>query len=193
MSFPVEQIDTLMRTRRSIFPGFYNDRDIPEEIILEILENANWAPNHKSTEPWRFIVIRGEGREPLADYMQQYYRAHTPPEKFNDKKYLKIRKNVLKTPCLIAICMYRDPDEKVPEWEELAAVSCAVQNLWLSCHARNIGSYWSTPSSLLHADEFFGLDDQTQCLGIMYMGYYDHEDFPAARRPVGDKVRWIDR
>lgn len=192
MPYPVEQIDHLMRTRRSVFPGFYHDTEIPQDLIMEILENANWAPNHKKTEPWRFIVIRGEGKKPLADYMQAYYQEHTPAEKFSEMKFKKIHRNVLKTPCLIAICMYRDPEERVPEWEELAAVSCAVQNLWLSCHARGIGSYWSTPSSILHADDLFELDDRTQCLGIMYMGYTDHDDFPAERRPVGDKIRWID-
>jgi nitroreductase len=192
MPYPIEVIDELIRTRRSIFPGFYNDREISNDTILEILENANWAPNHKKTEPWRFIIIKGSAKEPLADYMQEYYQENTSPENFREKKYQKIRKNILKTPCLVAICMYRDPEKRVPEWEEIAAVACAVQNMWLSCHARNIGSYWSTPRSILHADKFFKLDEHTQCLGLMYMGYYDHLDFPAERRPIQEKIRWME-
>jgi nitroreductase len=191
MSFPIQEIDTLIRTRRSIFPGFYNDQEIPDHEINEILENANWAPNHKNTEPWRFIVMKGASKEPLAAYMQNYYQDNTPPERFKEKKYHKIKKNVLKTPCIIIICMSRDPQERVPEWEEIAAVSCAVQNMWLSCHARGIGSYWSTPGSILHADEFFGLDERTQCLGMMYLGYYDHTDYQAERQPIQEKVRWM--
>ena len=41
--------------------------------------------------------------------------------------------------------MNRDKQNRLPEWEEIAAVSMAVQNMWLTCYANNIGCYLSTP------------------------------------------------
>ena len=41
--------------------------------------------------------------------------------------------------------MQRDPGERIPEWEELASVACAVQNMWLSATSYGIGAYWSSP------------------------------------------------
>lgn len=190
--FDTEKINTLIQTRRSVFPGFYNDEEIPIDVINQILENANWAPNHRKTEPWRFIVFRGESRRPLADYMQNWYVQNTSEADFKQKKFEKIPRNIMKTPCIIAICMARDPDQRVPEWEELAAVACAVQNMWLTAHAYQIGSYWSSPRSIIEADDFLGLDDLTTCLGLFYMGYYTHSDFPAARNPIQEKVQWRD-
>ena len=55
-----------IRNRRSVFVSqFDNNRKIPDEIILEILQNANSAPTHKLTEPWRFTVFSGKGLEVL--------------------------------------------------------------------------------------------------------------------------------
>ena len=35
--------------------------------------------------------------------------------------------------------MTKDESNRVPEWEEIAAVSMAVQNMWLSCYVNDIG------------------------------------------------------
>ena len=53
-------VSALIRRRRSVFPKMYNDLPIADELIAEVLENANWAPTHRLTEPWRFMVFRGE-------------------------------------------------------------------------------------------------------------------------------------
>ena len=64
MKTPIDtqQINDVIKYRRSIYPKEYQQgKTIPDEIIWQILENANHAPNHKQTEPWRFKVFSGEG------------------------------------------------------------------------------------------------------------------------------------
>jgi len=53
--------------------------------------------------------------------------------------------------------MKRDPKESLPEWEEVAAVAMAVQNLWLSSHEKGIGGYWSSPGVVQHLGDFLEL------------------------------------
>lgn len=183
-------VSTLIRTRRSIFPKSYIDRPIPREIIEEVLENANWAPNHRKTEPWRFQVFTGEALHELGEYLSGWYKENVPPEKYSEKKFEKNLTNPQRSGCVIAICMQRDPEERVPEWEELAAVSCAVQNMWLTCTAHNIGAYWSSPRSILNASEWLGLPAGQRCLGLFYMGYHEIPEFPGKRGPITDKVTW---
>jgi len=191
MSLTPEQTSELIRKRRAIFPKTYNDRPIPRAIIEEILENANWAPTHKHTEPWRFRVFTGAARQKLADYLAEYYKANTPEAHFSEKKYEKNRRKPMQSACVIAICMQRDPDERVPEWEEIAAVSCAVQNMWLSCAAHNIGCYWSSSKAILQARELLQLREGERCLGLFYMGYHDLPELPGKRTPVEEKVQWM--
>jgi nitroreductase len=191
MSITPKQATELIRKRRAIFPKTYIDKAIPRNIIEEILENATWAPTHKLTEPWRFKVFTDSALGRLSDYLGDFYKKNTPEEQFSAIKYNKNRENPLKSACVIAICMKRDPEKRVPEWEEMAAVACAVQNMWLTCTAHNIGCYWSTPEAALKADEFLGLEEDERCLGFFYMGYHDMPETPGRRSPVSEKVKWI--
>jgi nitroreductase len=191
MDISPAQVNELIRKRRSIFPNTYTSRPIERELVEQILENANWAPTHKLTEPWRFKVITGGALERLADFMSSWYKENTPEESFSEVKFKKLKTKPRKASCIIAICMQRDPEERVPEWEELAAVACAVQNMWLTCTAHNLGCYWSSPAPALHADEFLGLSEGERCLGLFYLGHHEMPEIPGKREPVADKTVWI--
>ena len=156
------------------------------------MENANWAPNHKHTEPWRFKIFRGNALKKLSDYLATWYKDNTAPEKFLKKKYEKTKAKPLQSDCVIAICMQRDSEERVPEWEELAAVACAVQNMWLTCTAYNIGAYWSSSKGILEAKDFLNLKTGEKCLGLFYMGYYKMPTPLGKRKPIEDKVVWME-
>ncbi|MEY3052420.1 MAG: hypothetical protein RLY31_2205 [Bacteroidota bacterium] len=185
------QLSALIRKRRAVYPAAYVTRPIDEAIIRDILENAAWAPTHRRTEPWRFQVFLGEGLEKLARYMGEHYLANTPAEQFSGARLDKVRQNPLKAACVIAICMQRDPQERIPEWEEVAAVSCAVQNMWLTCTAYGIGAYWSTPKAALEAGGFLGLGPGESCLGLFYMGYHQDDLPEGTRQDVQRKTTWI--
>jgi nitroreductase len=188
-------VTDLIRRRRSIFPKSYTPTggDIPADILTEILENANHAPNHRSTEPWRFKILRGGAKQRLADFLLNDFITNAPLEEQTDMKIRKIQENPLRSACIIVITMKKHP-ELVPEWEEIAAVAMAVQNMWLTCTAHNIGSYWSTPSAITtRGQAFLQLADDERCLGLFYMGYHNMPDLPVQRRPIGEKIEfWND-
>ena len=189
---PPEMLNDLIKKRRSIFPSSYIEKEIPKEIIEQVLENANWAPTHKRTEPWRFKVLTGDAQNRMGEFMAEWYKANTSEEKFSPIKFKKLSKNPGKAGCLIAVCMKRDPKESLPEWEEISSVAMAVQNMYLTCTAYGIGSYWSSTKPALVADEFLGLEERERCLGLFYMGYFEG-DWPEGKResPILDKVEWI--
>jgi len=180
----------IIQKRRSVFPVQYNDKPISKETIETILEAANWAPNHKKTEPWRFKVLQGESKEALGKFLSGKYQENAINPK--QMKIKKLQENPKKSTAVIAICMQRDPNESLPEWEEIAATSMAVQNMWLCCTEMNIGAYWSSPGLIKYMDAFFDLKEGERCLGFFYMGYYDEELPEASRRPIEDKVEWMD-
>ena len=185
-------VTELIRRRRSIFPPVYNGAAIKRTDIEEILENANWAPNHKHTAPWRFKVFHTEpARRRLSDFLAAYYKDNTAAEKFLQKKYEKTQKKPLQSACVIAICMQRDPEERVPEWEEIAAVACAVQNMWLTASEKGIGAYWSSPGAIRQAGELLDLQPGERCLGFFFMGYYDSPHPESKRESISDKTVWL--
>ena len=183
-------IFNLIRNRRSIFPVQYNDKPIVKSDIERLLEAANWAPTHKKTEPWRFKVLLGKSKEDLGIFLSTKYQE--VEDKPKQVKFKKLMYNPTKSAAVIAICMQRDPNECVPEWEEVAAVAIAVQNMWLCCTELGIGCYWSSPGLIKYMDEFFDLADGEKCLGFLYMGYFDGDSPRGVRTPIEDKVDWLD-
>jgi nitroreductase len=186
----ISSITQIIRSRRSVFPKNYMERPIEKPIIEEILENANNAPTHKLTQPWRFKVFTGESLGLLGQELADKYR-DSAGNSFSEMKYQKTLQNPIRSACVIAICMQRDLEESVPEWEEIASVACAVQNMWLTCTAYGIGSYWSSPASIADMDDFLHLKEGEHCLGFFYMGYYEGEVPASPRSRMEDKVVWV--
>jgi nitroreductase len=169
----------------------YNDKKIPKRIIEQILENANYAPTHKLTEPWRFKILRGSALKRLSTFLITDYEKNTPKELQNDVKKKKMSENPTRSACVFAICMKRH--EGLPEWEELAAVAMAVQNMWLTCTAHGVGSYWSTPPAIERMGDMLGLGSDEKCLGLFYMGYSNMVLPEGKRTPMAEKVVWMDK
>ena len=82
--------------------------------------------------------------------------------------------------------------EAYGEEEELAAVSCAVQNMALTAQALNVGAYWSSPPLIDDLREFLSLDANEKCIGLFYMGYHNEAPSAANRTQMADKVKWME-
>ncbi|MBT8186891.1 MAG: nitroreductase [Croceitalea sp.] len=180
----------IIERRRSVFPLQYNERPVAKETIQKLLEAANCAPSHKHTEPWRFKVLMGASKKRLGEFLSaKYQEIETNPKQIKIKKLLE---NPQKAGAVIAICMQRDPNKSLPEWEELAATAMAVQNMWLVATELNLGSYWSSPGLITYMGDFFDLNEGEKCLGFFYMGYYDGTPNEVTKKPLKDKVEWLD-
>jgi nitroreductase len=185
-------IAELIKKRRSIFPPVYDtEQAVTRDEITQLLENANWAPTHRLTEPWRFQVFHSpESRAALGLYLAEFYKKQTPEAEFSELKYKKAMENPLRSGAVIAIVMQRDPEARIPEFEEIAAVAMAVQNMWLSCTEMNLGCYWSTPKAALEASEYLGLTEGQRCLGFFYIGRHQMPETPGKRGDVALKTVW---
>ncbi len=187
------QINQIIKNRRSIFPAMYSGEPVSDEIIEQLLENANWAPTHRHTEPWRFKVFTGKALERLGDCLADLYKQYAPTEKFSNKKHEKTARKPTQCSHVIAICMQRDPEESIPEWEEISAVACAVQNMWLTTQAYDLGAYWSSPGTIEKEEmrSFLNLKEGERCLGFFYIGHYVGEGVSARREGIEEKVVWV--
>ena len=89
--------------------------------------------------------------------------------------------------------MKRDPNKKFPEIEEIAAVACAVQNIYLSLTAYGLGGYLTTGGVTYKqsAKEFFGLEEDDKLLGFFYLGHVAVPSPAGKRKPVEEKVEWV--
>jgi len=194
MNFNTEEINKLIRQRRSVYPKDYTGATVPESVIEQMLENANWAPNHKQTEPWQFVVFTGVGLKALARFQSECYKKVTHANgTFKEDRYLALQTKPLESSYIIAVGMRRDEGERLPEWEELGAVFCAVQNMYLTATAYGIGCYLSTGgiTNFEDAKPFFGLATEDKLCGFLHVGVPKGPVPDGRRRPISDKVKWI--
>lgn len=193
MPYNVEEFNDLIKNRRSVFPKqFEQGKRIDDAIVSQILENANWAPSHGQTEPWKFVVFTGEGLQKLATFQAELYKKEAG-ENFKEATYQTLSANPLKASHVIALCMKRDPNKKFPEVEEIAALSCAVQNIYLSTTAYGVGGYWTTGGVTYKpsAKEFFGLGEDDKLMGFFYLGHVAVPSTAGKRKPIEEKVEWV--
>ena len=185
-------LNNLMRSRRSIKPADFSGKTVDDEIIRQMLDNANWAPTHGLTEPWRFFVYTGAAKERLGRRLSEIYPQITPEAAVKPAKAEKLQKSADLSSHLIVIAMKRQESEKIPEIEEIEAVACAVQNLHLTATAFGVAGYWSSGkaicSGLLRDD--LGLGEKDRVLGLFYVGWPGGEWPKGTRTPIEDKVIW---
>ncbi|MGI9472313.1 MAG: nitroreductase family protein [Rubripirellula sp.] len=188
-----ESITAVIRSRRTVKPKEFADRGIDHAILQEILENANWAPTHGMTEPWRFTVFTGDTRQQLAEFLAATYKELTSTESFRANKYEGMKKNAMLAPVVISIGMKRQSSEKITELDEIQAVACAVQNMHLTAAAYEIGCFWSSNIAATSDQmrDYVGLSGNDRVLGLFYLGYPVGEWPKGVRQPIQDKVRWM--
>ncbi len=192
MKYNLTEIIDLIKERRTVFPEKYKSRKVHKEQIEKMLDAAIWAPNHGMTEPWRFVVFNGESLQQLMKMIADLYKHNTPEEQFLESKYQQFINRANSSSYVIAACMKRQESEKLPEWEEIVAVGCAVQNMMLVATAYGIGTFWSTPKFINDPKlkNLLSLNVKDKCMGLIYVGYPEDELPKGKRSIIYNKVEW---
>lgn len=174
------------------------DTPVDRTVIERLLEAATWAPNHHLTEPWRFWVISGAGRERFGEAMAagdlNTHRDATPEQR--DSMRASAVGKAHRAPVIIAVAAIMAESNKNPDLEEITATGAAIQNLLLQAEAEGLGAIWRTGRSAYEPKmaEFFGLTERDRILGFIYIGHPDPTG-PAKdrqRRPVESVASWLD-
>lgn len=186
----VKDIDHIIKTRRAIYPNMYTGKKLSKNLIAKVIENSNYAPTHKLTQPWFFKVYSNNSKKELSAEMVNLYKKENT--NINNSKIQKIKQKCEKSNFIICICMKRSSNKIIPEWEEIASTAMAVQNIWLSCASLDIGCYWSSPSYIKDISKFLKLKSDQRCLGFFYMGHYKHSNIkPPKRINIKEKIEWF--
>ena len=182
-----------IKTRRSI--GKVKNDPIPDEFIHKIIEAGTWAPCHHRTEPWKFFVLKEDGRKILSNALVDILKSEMEdPESDESKQRLdRISKNPFRAPVVIVTAMEPVKNEKVLIEEEYAAVHAATQNMLLAAHALGLGAVWRTGKQChdKRMSEAFNLSEDGAVTGFIYIGYPDMIPGKAVRKPVNEVTTWI--
>ncbi len=176
---------TALRERRSA--GKLKPELAPRELVEQVITAATWAPNHRLTEPWRFVVLEGEARAALGEVMASSMSARLA-EAGGDRETARLEKErnkPLRAPVVIAVAAVPSTAPSVVESEEIAAVAAAVQNMLLAAEALGLGAIWRTgdAASDPRVREHLGFPAEAHLVAFVYLGY---PEFAPRRTREGD-------
>ena len=187
-------IHEAIQTRRSI--PIVTEQVVPTNLIEKILESGTYAPNHYRTQPWRFFVLRGEGREKLGEVFGDITLSKHDEKDFAsiEAKVTRSKKNPLRAPVIIAVGVEPGKGTNVILKEEYAAVNSAVQNMLLTAHALGLGAIWRTGAICYEpkVSDFFGLSAKGEIVAFIYLGYSNIEPKTLAKIDYKELTTWID-
>ena len=156
----------VIRGRRTI--NEFQPQRPPEQLILQAIELATWAPNHKRTEPWKFHLLGPDTVAAIADLNARILTASKGPEVAESR-----RKAWLAIPGWLFVTANL-ADDAVRRQEDYAACCCAVQTLMLYLWSEGIGTKWST-NDLFRTPDFqqlLGIEPGSrQLVGMVWFGY----------------------
>ena len=172
-----------IQTRASV--GIHGS-EVPTRAQIErIIAAAQWAPNHRLTEPWRFTVFTGDERKALGDAQASASGLDDP---------VKIERQAakpLRAPVVIVVHSVPGRDDEETK-ENRYAVAAAVQNLLLAAHAEGLGAIWRTGSAI-YSDEvarLVGAESGDDIIAAVYVGYATGPEKKRTRRPVDEITNW---
>lgn len=178
----------VIRTRRTIGTS---EGDVARETIVELIEAATWAPNHKLTQPWRFTIVAGDARRELGEVWARSAAAEMPEPKRSAFMEGEARKP-LRAPCVIAVSTRTDVNPVTAE-EDLVATGAAVQNMLLAAHAKGLCAAWKTGKIVRDpaVKAFLGLDEAERIVAFVYLGAVTSEAAAMRERDTISCVRWL--
>lgn len=173
-----------LRFRRSA--KTFGDRAPSREVLERIVEAATWAPNHRTTEPWRFAVLQGDARVRFGEALVE--------DLAEPKAVEALRTKVVRAPVLIVVSQHRPPgtlENAELDLEDYGATCAAVQNLLVAAHAEGLAAKWSTgdmataPAAFAH----LGLSEADRIVALVYLGIPETNE-PTEPRRTPAVVDW---
>ena len=163
----------------------------PDRATVEtLLACAVRAPDHGRMRPWRFLVLEGRALEELGEAYEKAGLATDPQA--DEVKRSRWRAMPLRAPMVMVAVARLKPNPKVPDWEQLAAVAAAVQNVQLAAHALGYGAMWRTGdmTSAAAVFEYLGLEPSDRIVAFLYLGTPEGENRAPDFQPLDQCVEY---
>jgi nitroreductase len=158
----VMRIAELIRSRRTT--NLFEPEPVATEMLLDAIELARWAPNHRLTEPWRFYVL-GPDTAAAAAQCWADFETELKGQVAGDAR----RKRLDAIPGHFVLTSARDEDPLI-ELENYAACCCAAQNLMLYLWQRGVGVKWTSGAIIREPRlyQLLGIDSERETIA----GYF---------------------
>jgi len=181
-SLTLDQWGELLKSRRTV--NFFEPDPVPRELLLQAIEVARWAPNHKLTEPWHFYLPGARTVTAIIDLIVELKAGDR-----DESARRAVRDRLEAIPGWFVLTCRNTPESPVQQQEDYAACACAMQNLMLYLWHAGVGVKWTTGQATRNARlyEILDLDGgRERIVGLFWYGYPQAVPPPRERRETAE-------
>src|SRR5512137_2577951 len=139
-------VEETIKARRSV--RAFEERDVPEEVMMKILEAGRLAPSASNVQPWHFIVVKDPEKRKI----------------LSEGKYAHFLKQC---PAVVVGC---GDTEAAPKWHQVD-VTIALQQMVLTATALGIGTCWIGSFDEEPVRKAIGLPPRFKVVAMLAMGF----------------------
>ncbi|MBD5129114.1 MAG: nitroreductase family protein [Ruminococcaceae bacterium] len=191
---------TEIETRRSIRK--FDGREVPRELLEQIVAAGLCAPSSKNRQPWRFIVTTDNSKQDALSAMERgLEREKREPYLPESADYLADAEHTLKIMRQSSAVIFvvntlgaelsqaLTVDERVYEICNAQSIGAAMQNMSLAAVELGLGSLWicNTFFAQRELNEWLNTGELFSALAV---GYAAESPSQRPRKPISETVEW---
>ena len=206
MTFDVGEIDRLLTTTRAVRKRLDFDRDVPNDLLLQMIDVAEQAPSGSNQASRRWVVIKDElvkkeiaelyreaGLGPLRSFTQAPAAAGGRTQRVFGSA-LHLAENLERVPALVILTIYGIHDGS----GKPSLFDSSIQAGWSFClagRARGIGTAWTT----LHLERaaevanVLGIPPGVSQIVLFPVAYTTEDDFGPVPRQPATEITFLDQ
>jgi 5,6-dimethylbenzimidazole synthase len=187
-------------SRRDVRSHFLAGKDIPDDVLVRVLNAAHHAPSVGFSQPWNFVLIKDRAtRQKVKESFEKEFQKSMlllKDDKSRQQKYASLKLEGIMESAL-NICITYDPTRfgpfvlgrtSIPETGTYS-VCCAIQNLWLAARAEGIGVGWVSILSNEDLKKILLIPQHVNAIAYLCLGYVNE----FADKPDLEKAGWLHR
>jgi len=159
----------------------FKDKDIPEDILMKILDSGRKAPSAMNQQPWEFIIVKDKK---LRKKIKIIYNDARDKKGFYQQDTSFVEKGTQ-----IFVLAEKKKSKHV------ISASLAIENILLAATALGLGSVVMT--ALLSLEEhvkeirkLLKVPEQFDIIALVVIGYKDEEPIAKDKRKLKDMVHY---
>jgi nitroreductase len=186
MSEPSSVLEAILHRRSAL--ALSGPPPTPEQLEL-LLRAAATVPDHGMLRPYRFVVIRPDGRDRFGDALASAAKQARP--ELGDGLLEKVKRKAHAAPLQIAILAAPRLGHSIPEWEQVATAACTGYAIVLAAHAQGLGAAWKSAAAVdgVALRDTLEMQPGERLLGWINLGQAAPNDLPRPPAPLAPLVR----
>jgi nitroreductase len=159
----------LLKSRRSI--RVYQDKPVPQDFLLQILEAGRWAPTGANLQPWHFIVVTDpETRKEIGKVARFFF----------------IKSSFVEKAPLVLILGFDTRKGKYGRYD----VTLAGGNMMTMATNLGLGTCWIGAFDEPKVKETLGIPKPIEVIALITLGYPDEKAETPSRVELEKIVHW---